>query len=372
MRAQNRVNPMHLPLVGLILLLATACGGHQAPPPSEQAPVTIEADLAVAQRSEEPRTVELFGLVEAEKTAAISARVMAMVTAVHVQAGEAVRRGQSLLEIDPQAADGQLAQARGALAQARAALALAERNHARFEALAATDAASQLELDMARMQHEQARGAVEQAEGAVAAAASVAADSRVEAPFPGRVTRRMVEVGDLAAPGRPLLTIESEGGQRLALMVPETVMARAALEVGDELEVRIDTRPDLGALRAPVVERTPGADPVSHAFQVEVALPPAGIPSGASGRARVEVERRTVVSVPRGAVLRQGGLSLVVVRDEQGGLSSRVVTLGDALPDDRLEVLSGLAGGESVAVGLPSVPPAGARLASGDRSGGAA
>ena len=83
-----------------------------------------------------------------------------------VEAAEALPDGQLLLEIDPQAAKGQLAQAQGALSQARAALALAERNHERFKALAEVRAASELEVDMARMQYEQASGAVEQAQGA--------------------------------------------------------------------------------------------------------------------------------------------------------------------------------------------------------------
>ena len=66
---------------------------------------------------------------------------------------------------------------------------------------------------MARMQYEQAKAAVEQAKGAVSSASSVAGDSRVVAPFSGRVGRKMVEVGDLAAPGRPLLVIERTGSR---------------------------------------------------------------------------------------------------------------------------------------------------------------
>ncbi len=311
-----------------------------------------------------PRTAELFGAVEAERTASVSTRIMAMVTAVRVQAGDTVRKGQALLEIDPQAAQGQLSQAAGALAQARAGLALSERNYERFKALEASDAASDLELDMARMQYDQARGAVEQAEGGVAAASSVAGDSLVVAPFGGRVARRMVEVGDLAAPGRPLLTIESDGSRRLRLSVPEGVMARADLAIGDTLPVRIDSHPDLGSVEAVIVEISSGADPSTHSFEVKATLPLDGIPSGAFGRAWVETGRRTVVAIPPAAVVHRGGLSLVIARDADGRAASRVVTLGATLPDGRLEVLSGLAGGEILAVGLSAPPPAGALLES--------
>ena len=345
--------------MALLLILAAGCTGREeaaAPPPSPP----ISARLAVVEKTAVPVTLELPGTVEADRTAAVSSRVMATVTAVHVQAGDRVRRGQVLVEIDPQTAAGQVAQARGGLAQAEAGLALAERNYERYKALAATQAASQAELDFARMQHDQARGAVEQARGAVSAAASVASESRVTAPFDGRVTARMVEVGDLAAPGRPLVQIESSSAHRLTVSVPESLLARAGLALGSPVTVSIDSRPELGRFTGTVAERAPAADPMAHAFAVEVALGEVEVPSGSSGRAYVSSGERSAVTVPSEAVLRQGGAALVVVRDSEGRAVSRIVTLGTDLGDGRVEVLSGLAGGETVLVGLADVPPLGA------------
>ena len=351
-------------VVALLLLLATslslvACGDHQTADTSPQ-PAPIKARISQAERLEIPNQVEVRGIVEASQVAAISARVMAMVTAVHVRAGERVRNGQLLLEIDPQAAEGQVSQAQGALSQAQAALALAERNYERFKALAEVRAASDLEVDMARMQYEQASGAVEQARGAVAAASSVASDAKVTAPFEGQVARKMVEVGDLAAPGRPLMMVESLAGRRLVISVPESLMQKAQIETGTTLKVRIDSRPDLGDIAGMVIERAPGADPASHSFQVKVELPQAELSSGSTGRAWVETESRTTVVVPTDAVLRQGGLNLVVVRTDDGQAASRVVTVGRPLADGKVEILSGLTGGETVLIGLGTTPPTGA------------
>ncbi len=353
------------PGLALITLAVIALGACGEPATLEDRPAaTIRAPLAQAERLELPTRVELFGTVEAEKTASVSTRVMAMVTAVHVQAGDSVRRGQLLLDIDPQAARGQLAQAQGALSQARAALALAQRNYERFQGLQEVQAASELELDMARMQYEQALGAVEQAEGAISTAAAVAADSRVIAPFAGRVARRMVEIGDLAAPGRPLLELQSSGNRRLALTVPESLMAKSNLKVGDTVPARIDARPELGVIQGEVVETTPGADPASHAFQVKLALPTPDLPSGSAARAWLETDRRPVVTVPQSAVLRQGGMSLVVVRNPQGRALARIVTLGEPLDaaGQRVEVLSGLTGDETVLLDLAAVPALGTRV----------
>jgi RND family efflux transporter MFP subunit len=339
-------------------VLVACGGGRQAA--SARAPEPVRARMAAVRVLEAPQVVELSGTVEAARTSAVSSRVMATVTAVPVRQGDAVRAGQVLVEIDPETARGQEAQARGALAQAQAALALAKRNHERFKALAATGAAAELELDMARMQYEQAKGAVEQAQGAVAAAASVARESRVVAPFPGRVAARLVEVGDLAAPGRPLVVIESEQGRRIVLSVPEGVAVAARLAVGSELPVSFDALPAAGQLPGRVVEMSPGADPMSHSFTVKVDVQGVDVATGAAGRARAAVGTRRAVAVPEEAVLRSGGVAMVVVRDGEGKARSRLLTLGAAIGGGEVEALSGLAGGETVLLGLAVAPPDGA------------
>lgn len=345
-------------LLSALLILAAGCAGREETAAPAALPA-VSARVARAEKAASPVTLELPGNVEADRTAAVSSRVMATVTAVHVQAGDRVRRGQVLVEIDAQTAAGQVAQARGGLSQAQAALALAERNYERYKALAATQAASQAELDFARMQYDQAKGAVEQARGAVSAASSVASESRVTAPFDGRVTARMVEVGDQAAPGRPLVQIESSAAHRLSVAVPESLLAQAGLALGSAVTVAIDARPDLGRFPGTVAELAPAADPMAHAFTVEISLGAVEVPSGSSGRAFVAAGERSAVTVPAAAVLRQGGTTLVVVRDAEGRAASRIVTLGSDLGNGRVEVLSGLAGGETVLVGLAAVPPLG-------------
>jgi RND family efflux transporter MFP subunit len=355
-----------IPAVVLPLVVAAVACGHPTPEPGASASVTtVQAQLARAERLSAAVETELTGTVEAERTTAVSSRVAALVTAVHVDLGDTVRRGDLLVTIDPTAAEGQLAQARGALAQTRAALALAERNHERYRALAATDAASELELDLARMQHEQALGAVEQTEGAVAAARSVAAESRVVAPYAGRVTARSIEVGDLAAPGRPLVMLESSGARRLAVAVPERLARAAALVPGSPLAVTLDARPELGRIAGEVVEVSPGPDPTTHAFTVRIALGELDglqVAAGAAGRAHVGAGERDIVRVPAAALVESGGLDLVVIRDDDGRARSRIVTVGARSDDGTVEILTGLEGGETVALGLSAAPRAGARI----------
>jgi RND family efflux transporter MFP subunit len=332
------------------LALTTACG-HEEPHRAEATHEPVQVKVTTVERLSESKPIDVRGIVQPTRQAAVSSRVMGPVVSLKVRAGATVGKDQVLLEIQPEAADGQLAQAQGALAQARAALALAERNYQRYQALHAENAASELELDMARMQFEQARGAVEQAEGAVRAASSVANESAVRAPFAGRVVATLVEVGDLAAPGRPLVQIESLEGQQIWLTVGERDVARVS--IGDSIDVYLDARPDLGTVKGVVDEIIPSADPATHTVTVKANLEGVEVPSGFSGRALIPGDPTDRLVIPAVAVHRRGGLELVVVRAEDGTARTRAVTTGGTLSDGRLEVLSGVDSGEAVVVNAP-------------------
>jgi RND family efflux transporter MFP subunit len=340
-----------LTLIPMVALTLTAACGHDEPEQAGTALVPLQVQVTEVERVSAERPIEVRGIVQPTRQAAISSRAMGPVVALYVRPGDVVSKDHTLLEIQPQASEGQLSQAEGARAQAGAALALAERNFHRFEALHAEHAASDLELDMARMQYEQARGAVEQAEGAVKTAASISDDSKVKAPFAARVTATMVEIGDLAAPGRPLVQVEAIGGQQIWLVVREGDVSRVA--IGDTVNVEIDARPDLGIISGKVVEIVPSADSATHTFTVKVGLGNATIASGLSGRAVISGDVTDRLVVPASAVHRRGGLELVVVRADDGTARTRAVTTGAAQEDGLIEVLSGVNEGEIVAVNAP-------------------
>jgi len=347
----NTITKIIVPSAIAALLLVTAGCGHDEArhAAADLRPLTVRT--TTVERTSASRPIELIGIVKPSREAFVSSRVMGPVVAIHVTAGDTVSDGQPLLDIEPETSDGQLAQAEGGLSQARAALALSERNFKRFQALHADGAASDLELDMARMEFERAQGAVKQAEGAVLAASSVASESVVRAPFAGKVVDTLVEVGDLAAPGRPLVRVESRGGRQIWLAVREADIGR--VEVGSAVDVRVDNRPDLGTIRGSVDEIVPTADPATHTFTVKVGLPDLGLASGVSGRAKLAGDATDMLVVPAQAIHRRGGLELAVIRGEDGTARSRAVTTGRVFDDGRIEVLSGLAQGETVVTDAP-------------------
>jgi RND family efflux transporter MFP subunit len=347
----NTRNLRPIVLVALIASVAgtLACGSHDAELAEvELDPVSVR--LETVKRVVDTNSIEVRGTVQPTRQASLSSRVMGPVVSVKVRAGDTVAAGQTLIEIQAETSDGQLAQTRGALAQAEATFALAERNYQRYKALHGEAAASDLELDMARMQFEQAEGAVKQAEGAVQAATSVAAESSVKAPFAALVVRTMVEAGDLAAPGRPLVQIESREGQQFWVSVRESDIHRLA--VGDEIPVRLDSRPELGTITGTVREIEPSADPATHTTTAKIDLGKLRIPTGLSGRAAIPGDADDRIFIPATAVHERGGLELAVVRAADGTARTRAVTTGAELADGQVEILSGLDEGDQVAVDL--------------------
>jgi RND family efflux transporter MFP subunit len=324
--------------VAALAVLLIGCGQeHKKSVTPALAPV--KAGLVTVEATNAPRPIELQGVVMPEQETFLSSRAMGPVVKVLASAGDRVRKGDLLLDIQQDLSHGQLAQAQGAQAQAQAALSLAQRNFERFQKLHEKASCSELELDMARMQFEQAQGAVAQAQGAVAAAGSVADESAVRAPFDAVVVERMVNLGDLCAPGRPLLRLQSQSGRRLVLAVREADAPH--VRVGMALPVTLDSRPDLGVIQGRVVEIVPAADTATHTLSVRVELASSQVMSGLSGKAVLPGAARQSLLVPAAAILQTGGLSLAVVVDAQGLARTRAVTVG-ATQGERLEVLSGL------------------------------
>lgn len=342
----------HSPLIPILIMAVTlgACAQDKAELAHANLP-PLSVHVIQAEATTLQKAIKVHGIVQPTRQASVSSRVMGPVVAVKTWAGASVSKGQVLIEIQPETSKGQVVQAEGALAQARAGLALAERNLKRFENLHAEKAASEVELDMARMQHGQAKGAVDQALGAVHIAKTVAGEAGVTAPFAARVVERLVEVGDMAAPGRPLIRLESLEGRRLWLNVREADIGR--LELDQKIPVTLDSRVDGGMIEGTVVEIVPSADPVTHTFTVKVDLGSVDVPSGISGRASIPGDTAERIVIPATAVHTRGGLELVVVRAMDGSARTRVVTTGRALPDGRVEILSGIKPGDLVVVDAP-------------------
>ena len=165
----------------------------------------------------------------------------------------------------------------------------------------------------------------------------------IRSPFTGTVVDTLANVGDLAAPGKPLLTMYEQGRLWFAANVPEDLLGR--IHLGDTLTFQIDA---LGRDRqGRVVEIVPSSDPASRTVVVRLHMTDTtDILPGMFGRLRIAMEPEQVLALPASAVIRAGQLTMVdVVRGTR--LERRTVQLGRPVGDG-FEVQSGLAAGETV------------------------
>ena len=365
-------------LIGFSLVVSAivACGGSDHAPP-EAAPDPIAVTVMPVTAVDTAERLEAGGVVAAQEAASVSSRIVATIVSVRVKAGDRIRAGDVLVTLDARdvvehtqqarasavAAEKSLAQARTEQNAAEAEHRLASAWHKRIAAVHARNSATDQERDEAdaRLAAAAARvagtqAAIEAADAHLvsaraAAGAATATESytSVRAPFDGLITERLTDPGNLAAPGLPLLRIESVGTRQVIVRVDE---GRAAyVHPGDRVDVDIDepggsTGGDK-ALHGVVAEvaRAVGAD--QRAFTVKVTIPPTVTArSGTFARVVFRGSPRRALMVPSDAIHRHGQVSSVYVVQD-GVARLRLIQAGPSSPAG-VEVLAGLDAGESV------------------------
>jgi RND family efflux transporter MFP subunit len=301
---------------------------------------------------------------------------MGRVRQVSFQAGDRVREGQLLVELDARDIEAQVRQAEaaqreaqealletdGAIASAKANLDLAQATFQRMQNLFQKKSISNQEFDeasarlkvaqasyeMAAAKRKQVAAKISQAGAGIDSANIMRGYSRITAPFDGVVIEKHVEPGNLAAPGAPLALIEREEGYRLEASVEESRVRD--VRVGQGVSVVLEALDRTIAAR--VGEIVPAVDAASRSYIVKIELP--ALPqlrSGMFGRAVFTLGKRSALAVPAAAIREQGQLRMVFA-SEGGFARSRMVTLGETHGDLR-EVLSGLNAGDSIVFPLP-------------------
>lgn len=369
-----------IPFVFLSALFLTYSCGDKIEPGTTTSKSTqvIKAQVAIAKMTTQPYLYEAVGTVVAQTSSTVSGKLMGTVTAVYAREGDAVKQGAVLAAIDDRQVTAQLRQAQAALAEARqteaaalsardatlAGVVLARATHNRYLRLIQDESVSRQEFDEVEARRHQAEAAFKQADAMVAAVrqriqqaeAAVTAvevskkDAKILAPFNGIVIAKMVEVGDLAAPGKPFFILEKKGGIRVDVVIPEAHIE--AIKPNQKLKVT------LPALQSQVITGTvqtivPGADPQSRSFIVKVDLPAdSAIPSGLFARITLPLGDSPVLLIPASAVVAQGQLTGAYLVDAEGIARFRLIRTGRKL-EDSVEVLSGLPEGSRYVVTPP-------------------
>jgi len=306
-----------------------------------------------------PDQYSASGSVRSEARVVLSSRVGGQVRAVAVNEGDAVKRGQLLVQLDAAEVSGAIRQAQAAQASAQATWQQARTEFERYQRLFERGSISDNEWRRAQLRRDAAREAQAQAQAGLDTARAQREQTELRSPIDGVVIQRHHRVGDLAMPGQPLLTLESLQGLVFETFVPEGRLA--GIVVGQAVTLQIDGMAE--PLTGRVSHVVPVSDERSRSHQVKITVPAGRLAPGQFGRALFNLGERSMPSVPRSALVERGGLQGVFVVDAQGQARFRWLRLGTewAAPDGgRVAVVAGLQAGERV------VLQPGARLREGD------
>ncbi len=316
-----------------------------------RAATAVEVPVVQLRAQPVPTGFELDGVVQPVRQSTLSAQASGRVASLLVKAGDRVRAGQLLATIDDRETQTGVQRSQAQVAQAEAELRNARAHAERSRELQSKGFVSKAALDTADAQFNAAQAGRDQAAAGVRQSALAQGFTRVTAPYDGWVLQTLSDAGDLAMPGKPLLTLYAPLPLRAVVQVPASLadIARTASRV----EIQGPAGKDGSQWLVPVARSVlPAADPVSQTIEWRLELSTAaagGLVPGQQVRVRFVGGASERMVVPASAVVRRGELTAVYVVVGQG-FALRAVRLGSDHGPAGVEVLAGLSAGDRVAL----------------------
>ncbi|MDI1309636.1 MAG: efflux RND transporter periplasmic adaptor subunit [Methylotenera sp.] len=299
------------------------------------------------------------GVVESAKSTQIATEMQGGITMLSVKAGDIVKAGQVLVRIDARAARQQIAGSQAQAAATNAQLSAAKQAYERKKRLYEKNYLSQAALEQAEAEFKTAQAQV-RAQQSNISIANVGADLHtIVAPYSGVVAEVNVELGDMALPGNPLLSIYDPKVLRIVASVPQNRIS----QLNDNSDLNIEI-PDVSKLsfNLPVKQMIvlPTADMASHQVKVRINIPESlmgttRLSPGMFARVGLPVvgsNESSHLLVPATSVMRRGEVSLLYIV-KQGKPQLRQVRVGLKQMQGTaqyIEILSGVEAGEQAAV----------------------
>src|SRR5436190_13997648 len=208
-------------LLAIVAALAPVACHSKKQNTSESLP-PIAVRTVMVESKARPSSEEVVGTVRAKLRAALEPKVSARIEALLVAPGQMVKTGDLLAQLDAREIQAKLDQALALREQAT-------RDLARARDLLGKKITTQAEFDSVLARERVAAGSVKETE-------SMLGYTKLVAPFDGIVTRKLADVGDLAAPGKPIIEMEDPSALRFEADVPEALIDH--LKLGAKLSVR--------------------------------------------------------------------------------------------------------------------------------------
>jgi RND family efflux transporter MFP subunit len=330
------------------IALALAGCGAESEPQAGSAARGPELRTAIVEPREVELTYSADAAAEAVRQSTVAAQIAGRIVELGFDVGDYVKKGEVIARIDERAATQAVAASEAQVREAQAALGNARAAYERSKQLLAERFISQAALDKAEADYKVAQARLTAMLAGAGQAATERSFTTIVAPYSGVVSARHVELGEMAAPGKPLMTGFDPATLRVVANVPEAQVG--AIQAIGKARVEV---PSVGKwLEVKRLTVVPSADPRTHTTRIRLELPAdaRGVYPGVYARAHFVVGKATRLLVPREAVIRRGEVTAVYVVDGKGAPQLRQLRLGAAGDERYVEVLAGLKAGERVAL----------------------
>ena len=297
-------------------------------------------------------TVNAVGSLDAFERVSVTARVAGTVERVNFSEGQAIGRGQALVEIDPERYRLAVEAAEAALQKASAGRSEAEAGYARRQAASAKNPGliRGEEVETWRTKVQTAAAEVSAAQAALSQARLNLRDAFVRAPVAGIIQTRTVETGQYVAVGTVLATLVRRDPLLLRFQVPE----QDAMPLRPGIIARFTVADGTGEHTARITHVAAAASQTSRMVDITAHVVDANEPElrpGAFARVTVPIgATREAPVIPQTAIrpTERGFLAYTIQPD--GTAKARLLTLGMRTADGQVEVKDGLAAGETLVV----------------------
>lgn len=321
-----------------------ACGDQAPADPRTDPPVVRVATLAPARAGDRAFT----GTVAARVQSDLGFRVGGKVLERLVETGQAVRRGQALMRLDPVDLKLAVVAQQEAVAAARARAQQTAEDEARYRDLKGTGAVSASAYDQAKAASDAARAQLRAAEAQADVARNATRYAELLADVDGVVVDTLAEPGQVVSAGQPVVRLAQAGSREAVVQLPETLRPPVGAVAAASLYGREDE-----ATPAKLRQLSGAADRLTRTFearfQLEGAL--AAAPLGATVTVRIPQGPSNVsgqLSAPVGALLDKGnGTGVWVISGEPAKVQWRPVVV-HGVDDDTARISGRVQSGERV------------------------
>jgi HlyD family secretion protein len=315
----------------LIVTLIAGCHEGTAPiektgPAVRPSPKRVET-LALAGNA----AIEATGTALPIREALLSAAVPGRITDIPVKLGQKVKKGETLLRLDPYGFSLGVAQAEAALAAAKVQADQATRELERMERLVSAKVAPGASYDQIKASHDAAQAQQKVAEAALKQAQKALADSSLRAPFDCTVDAILKEVGEYAPsmPPTMLLKIVDVSSLVIQLYLPES----RAKDVKEGMSATVELESAGITTQGRVVFVSNRIQPGTQTFEVRIEIANQGqkIKGGAFARVTLaEPQERAGFILPTRVIQKSEDGAAYVFVVENGTARKVAVTLGES------------------------------------------